>query len=52
MESSSIETNRISSLLSHILFDNKSRFYQIFNLNEDVLFSEIEQKYPILPIYI
>ena len=44
MESPNIETNRISSSLIQILFDNKDRFYQIFNLNEDVLFNEIENK--------
>ena len=33
---------------SQILFDNKKRFYQIFNLTEDVLFHEIEKiKYQI-----
>ena len=44
MDSPTIETNRISSSLSQILFDNKKRFYQIFNLTEDVLFHEIENK--------
>jgi hypothetical protein len=44
MDSPTIVTNKMSSSLSQILYDNKKRFYQIFNLPDDVLFYEIENK--------
>ncbi len=44
MDSPTIVTNKTSSSLSQILYDNKKRFYQIFSLSEDLLFYEIENK--------